>query len=193
MKESGQSFPVFETAVDIRSAEASKNREANLALLAEVNAALAQSRAGGGVKYVTRHLERKKLLPRQRIELLLDRDAYFLELCALAGHGIDGHLTGAAVIGGIGVLSGVECLITANDATVKGGAMGEYSVLKSRRLAEIAHANRLPLISLTESAGADLPNQDKIFVPGGAGFRDLSRRSREKIPSIRQVARTFQA
>jgi len=118
---------------------------------------------------------------------LLDRDSHFLELCALAGHGVDGHATGASVIGGVGRVSGVECLITANESTVKGGSMSELSVVKVRRLAEIGHSNRLPSISLTESGGADLPNQDKIFVPGGAGFRDLTRASAQRKPSITVV------
>jgi acyl-CoA carboxylase subunit beta len=91
------------------------------------------------------------------------------------------------LIGGIGRVSGVECLITGNESTVKGGSMSELSVIKSRRLSEIGLANRLPSITLTESGGADLPNQDKIFVPGGAGFRDLTRRSEQKLPTITVV------
>jgi acyl-CoA carboxylase subunit beta len=187
MRNLGQPFPIVKSTVDLKNEQFENNRRENLKLIGDLADCLSKSREGGGEKYVARHLERKKLLPRQRIELLIDRDAHFLELCPLAGHGIDGHTTGAAVIGGIGVVSGVECLISANDSTIKGGAMGEYSVLKSRRLSEIAYANQLPTISLTESAGADLPNQDKIFVPGGVGFRDLTRRSKEKIPSITVV------
>jgi len=91
------------------------------------------------------------------------------------------------VVGGIGGVSGVEGLVSANESTVKAGSMSEYSVIKARRLSEIAFTNRLPSISLTESGGADLPNQDKIFVPGGAGFRDLTRKSAQKLPSITVV------
>ena len=88
------------------------------------------------------------------------------------------------MIGGIGLVSGTECLITASDATVKGGAINEYGARKTGRLSEIAEQNRLPSISMIESAGADLPNQSKIFVPGGRGFRDLTRRSESRIPTI---------
>jgi acetyl-CoA carboxylase carboxyltransferase component len=177
-------YPALGTAVDPRAQSYGENRAANLASLDKLAGALAAARAGGGEKYTARHLAKGKLLPRQRIELLLDRDSHFLELCPLAGYEISGHTPGAAVIGGVGVVSGVECLITGNDSTVKGGAVSEYGVVKSHRLAEIAEDNRLPSLSLTESAGADLPNQHKIFVPGGRTFRDLTRRSVERVPTI---------
>jgi acetyl-CoA carboxylase carboxyltransferase component len=123
-------------------------------------------------------------LPRERIELLLDRDSYFLELCPLAGKDVPGHTPGASIVGGIGRVSGVECLITASESTVKGGAISEMSAWKSGRLSDVAMHNRLPAISMIESAGADLPNQSKIFVPGGRGFRDLTQRSEQRIPTI---------
>ena len=153
-------------------------------LLGTINGALAEARAGGGEKYNTRHEGKGKLLPRERIELLLDRDSYFLELCPLAGHTVKGVGTGAGVLGGVGLVNGVECLITASEATMKGGAINEYGLRKSLRLAEIGDRNGLPTISLIESAGADLPNQSKIFVPGGQTFKDITRRSREGIPSV---------
>ncbi|MDP3235275.1 MAG: carboxyl transferase domain-containing protein [Myxococcales bacterium] len=187
MRVNEQPYPVLRSHLDLRSDAAKKNRDENLGLMEPVSAALAKSLEGGGPKYNERHLSRGKLLPRERVELLLDRDSHFLELCPLAGHGVENHTTGASVIGGVGRVSGVECLIVANDSTIKGGAMSELSVVKSRRLAEVAQSNRLPSINLTESAGADLPNQDKIFVPGGAGFRDLSRSSALKRPSITVV------
>ncbi|MCP4445484.1 MAG: acyl-CoA carboxylase subunit beta, partial [Myxococcales bacterium] len=102
----------------------------------------------------------------------------------IAGYNITGHAPGSSIIGGIGVVSGVECLISASDSTIKGGAISEYGVTKSSRLSEIAEQNRLPSIYLTESAGADLPNQSKIFVRGGAAFRDLSRASAQRRPTI---------
>ncbi len=179
-----QPFPVLKTQVDRRDDVFQKNVEENSKSLELLSAALEKARAGGGEKYVKRHQDAGKLLPRERVELLLDRDSHFLELCAIAGHDVDGHATGASSIGGIGVVSGVECLITASEATVKGGAINELGVQKTRRLAEIAEQNRLPGISVIESAGADLPNQHKIFVPGGRGFRDLTRRSEMKIPTI---------
>ena len=182
-----QQYPVLQSHFDARAELAKKNRDENLKLMEPVTAALAKSLEGGGPKYNERHLKRGKVLPRERVELLLDRDSHFLELCALAGHEVENHTTGASVVGGVGRVSGVECLIVANESTVKGGAMSELSVVKSRRLAEVAQSNRLPSINLTESGGADLPNQDKIFVPGGAGFRDLTRSSQHKRPSITVV------
>ena len=110
--------------------------------------------------------------------------SYFLELLSLVGYGMRGVGTGGGIIGGIGLVHGVECLISANEATLKGGAINEWGLKKSRRLAEIADQNGLPAISLTESAGADLPNQAQIFVPGGESFRDITRRSKARLPSI---------
>ncbi len=117
--------------------------------------------------------------------MLLDRDSHFLELCALAGHGMRGGITtGASIVGGVGVVSGVECLITASESTVKGGAINELGVKKTSRLSDIAEENGLVSVSLIESAGADLLNQSKIFVPGGKGFRDITRRSRARLPTV---------
>lgn len=178
------SYPVIRSRVDAKSEEYLQNYAANLAGVEQLEQALAKARAGGGDKYVERHKQAGKLLPRERVELLLDRDSHFLELCALAGHDVDDHTTGASSIGGIGLVSGVECVLTASESTVKGGAISELGVAKTRRLAEIAEQNRLPAISLVESAGADLPNQHKIFVPGGRGFRDLTRRSRLRVPTL---------
>ena len=179
-----QPYPLLQTRIDPRSPEFRANHEANLRSLVGLSAALAEATVGGGEKYTSRHKAAGKLLPRARIELLLDRDSYFLELCALAGKGVPGHTVGAGFIGGIGKVSGVEVIITANDSTVKGGAISEMTAWKSGRCNDIAAQNRLPSISLIESAGADLPNQAKIFVPGGRGFRDLTNRSAQKIPSI---------
>src|SRR5215831_15040487 len=148
---------------------------------------LARSTLGGGEKYVNRHLSRGRLLPRERIEVLLDEGSYCREIAPLAGVTMQNEFVGAGVVGGIGLVSGRQCLIVANEATVKGGAVSEIGQLKHRRLAEIGAQNRLPAISLVESAGADLPVQSKIFVPGGRGFREITRRSRERIPSVSVV------
>jgi acyl-CoA carboxylase subunit beta len=177
-------YPVLPSSCDPRSAEYAANYQANTAALVQLDSALAEARAGGGEKYIERHRAAGKLLPRQRVEMLLDRDSHFLELCPLAGYQVSGHKAGASLIGGIGVVAGVECLISASEATVKGGAINELGVHKSARLADIAEQNRLPSINMIESAGADLPNQSKIFVPGGRGFRDLTRRSRAQVPTI---------
>jgi acyl-CoA carboxylase subunit beta len=179
-----QPYPVIATRIDPRSPDYRANHDANTAAVDKLSRALHDATIGGGEKYTSRHKAAGKLLPRERIELLLDRDAYFLELCPLAGKDVPGHTTGAGFIGGIGRVSGVEVVISANDSTVKGGAISEITAWKSGRLNDIAEQNRLPTISLIESAGADLPNQSKIFVPGGRGFRDLTRRSRMGIPSI---------
>lgn len=179
------SSQIIRSRIEPRSGQYTQNRESNLARLETLAGAHEAATLGGGQKYVDRHLSRGKLLPRTRVELLIDKDSHFLELCALAGHRVGaGIKTGASIIGGIGVVSGVECMIVATESTVKGGAMNEYSVLKSRRLSEIAAANGLPTVNLVESAGADLPNQSKIFVPGGQGFRDLTRASKRRQPTV---------
>ena len=172
------------------AAEFAANREAMLAKLAEIDAEHAKAIAGGGPKYTERHHQRGKLLARERIELLLDEDAPFLELSPLAAYGTD-YTVGASVVTGIGVVSGVECLISANDPTVRGGASNPCTLRKAFRAADIAFENRLPTINLVESGGADLPTQKEIFIPGGRTFRDLTRavgaRHPDDRPRLRQL------
>ncbi len=179
-----QAYPVIATRIAPSGDEFRANDAANRIAVDKLRAALVEATAGGGEKYTSRHKAAGKLLPRERIELVLDRDSYFLELCPLAGKDVAGHAAGASLVGGIGRVSGVECLITASESTVKGGAISELSAWKSGRLSDVATHNRLPAISMIESAGADLPNQSKIFVPGGRGFRDLTQRSEQRIPTI---------
>jgi acyl-CoA carboxylase subunit beta len=179
-------MPVLSSAVDPEAPSFVDNRTAMLARLAELDEALVAAAAGGGPGYVQRHHARGKLLPRERVELLLDRDAPFLELCPVAGWGTD-YPTGAGVVGGIGVVEGVECVIIANDPTVRGGAVNPYSLKKTQRLGQIAAENRLPLINLVESGGADLPSQSEIFIPGGRVFRDLTALSAARVPTIAVV------
>ncbi|HVN86462.1 MAG TPA: carboxyl transferase domain-containing protein [Candidatus Binatia bacterium] len=176
-------MPVLPTRVDPRSEAYRVNYDAMTAQVRYLNEQLALARAGGGEKYVTRHRQRGKLMVRERIELLLDRDAPFLELSPLAGWGTE-YALGGSMVTGIGVVSGVECMIFANDPTVKGGASNPITLDKSFRAMDIAEHNCLPIINLTESAGADLPEQAKIFVRGGRTFRDLTRRSAERIPTV---------
>jgi acetyl-CoA carboxylase carboxyltransferase component len=171
------------TRVDPRSEAYRLNYDAMLEQVRYLNEQLALARVAGGEKYIQRHRERGKLLPRERIELLLDRDSPFLELSPLAGWGTE-YTIGGSVVTGIGVVSGTECMVTANDPTVKGGASNPITLDKAFRSADIAAQNHLPVVNLTESAGADLPNQSKIFVRGGRTFRDLTRRSAERIPTI---------
>jgi acetyl-CoA carboxylase carboxyltransferase component len=163
-----------------------ENRDAMLARLSELDTALAQARAGGGPRYVERHHARGKLLARERIELLVDRDAPFLELMPVAAYGTD-FPVGAGVVTGIGVVEGHPCMIVANDPTVRGGAANPYTLKKTLRAGEIALANRLPMVNLVESGGADLPTQAEIFVPGGRSFRDLTRLSAAGIPTVAVV------
>jgi acetyl-CoA carboxylase carboxyltransferase component len=162
------------------------NREAMLAKLADLDEQHAVAVAGGGDRSVERHRKRGKLLPRERIELLIDPGTAFLELSPLAGWGSD-FTVGASVVTGIGVIEGVECLITANDPTVKGGASNPWTVKKIFRASQIAEENRLPQVALVESGGADLPTQKEIFIPGGKLFRDITRSSAAKLPTIALV------
>lgn len=162
------------------------NREALLAKIAGLDAEHAKALAGGGPKYVERHHRRGKLLARERVELLVDEDSPFLELSPLAAWGTD-FPVGASVVTGIGRIEGVECVIVANDPTVRGGSSNPYTLRKSLRANDIALQNRLPLVSLVESGGADLPTQSEIFIPGGRAFRDLTRLSAAGIPTITAV------
>jgi acetyl-CoA carboxylase carboxyltransferase component len=164
----------------------SANRTALLDKLAALDAEHAKAVAGGGERSVTRHHDRGKLMPRERIELLVDEGSAFLELSPLAGWGSD-FTVGASVVTGIGVIEGVECLITANDPSVKGGSSNPWTVKKIFRASQIAAENGLPTVSLVESGGADLPTQKEIFIPGGKLFRDLTRSSAAKLPTVALV------
>ncbi|MGH9028887.1 MAG: acyl-CoA carboxylase subunit beta, partial [Acidimicrobiales bacterium] len=179
-------MPVLSSSVERSSDSYRRNRESAEQSLSEVEAQLELARAGGGERYVERHKSRGKLLARERIELLLDRDSPFLELAPLAAWGTD-YNVGASLVSGIGVVSGTECMVSANDPTVRGGATNPFTMRKSNRLADIALENRLPSVSLVESGGADLPTQSEIFIPGGRGFRDLTQRSAAAIPTISLV------
>ncbi len=161
-------------------------REAMLAKIKDLDAQHAVAVAGGGERSVDRHHGRGKLMPRERIELLIDEGSAFLELSPLAGWGSD-FTVGASVVTGIGVIEGVECMITANDPSVKGGASNPWTVKKIFRASQIAEENRLPTVALVESGGADLPTQKEIFIPGGKLFRDITRSSAAKVPTIALV------
>jgi acyl-CoA carboxylase subunit beta len=177
---------VLASALDTGGAEFEARRDAMLARLDELAAEHAQAIAGGGPKYVRRHRDRGKLTARERVELLIDPDSPFLELSALAGYGT-GFPVGGSNVSGIGVISGTECLISASDPTVRGGSTNPWSLRKSLRGMQIAMENRLPLVNLVESGGADLPTQKEIFIPGGQIFRDLTRMSASGIPTIALV------
>jgi len=174
------------STLDPGSEGARANREAMLARVAELDELLVAFRGGGGEKYVERHRKRGKLLVRERIELLLDRDAPFLELQPYIAHGTS-YPVGGSVVTGIGVIEGVECVICGNDPTVRGGTSNPYTSRKVGRAMEISRVNRLPFVHLTESGGADLPTQAEIFIPGGAMFKNLTQLSAAGIPTISLV------
>jgi acetyl-CoA carboxylase carboxyltransferase component len=177
---------VIKSALDPGGDDYRARRTAMLAKLEQLDQEHRRALAGGGEKYVARHRRRGKLLARERIELLLDTDSPFLELSPLAAWGTD-FPVGGSVVTGVGVVEGVECLITANDPTVRGGSSNPWTVKKSFRASDIAFENRLPCIHLVESGGADLPTQKEIFIPGGRLFRDLTRLSAAGIPTIALV------
>ena len=178
--------PVLRSALDPASDTYRANRAAQLRVLAELDEQIELAKAGGGPRYAQRHHDRGRLLARERVELLLDRDSPFLELSVLAAWGTE-FAVGAALVTGIGVVSGVECVLIAHDPTVRGGSMNPYSLRKSLRALEIARRNRLPVINLVESGGADLPTQSDLFVPAGKIFHDLTELSAMGIPTIALV------
>jgi acyl-CoA carboxylase subunit beta len=177
---------VLHTTIDPASPAFAEAAEALTAKLDEIDGELAKTLAGGGAKYVERHHARGKFTARQRIELLIDEDSPFLELSPLAAWG-SAFQVGASVVTGIGVVTGVECMLVANDPTVKGGTSNPWTLRKMLRANQIAFENRLPVISLVESGGGDLPTQKDVFIPGGRGFRDLTRLSAAGIPTIALV------
>jgi acetyl-CoA carboxylase carboxyltransferase component len=179
-------MPVLASQLDASSEVYRANRAAMLERLAELERLLGEARSGGGPRYVERHHARGKLLSRERIELLLDRDAPFLELSPVAAAETE-YIVGANLVTGVGVVSGVECVILASDPTARGGAVNPYTLAKMLRAYEIAEENRLPLLFLVESGGADLPRQSEVFLPGGAMFRNLTRLSAQGIPTISLV------
>lgn len=178
---------VLRSALDTSSDQFGTDRAAMLDALADLEEKSRQVVAAGGPRAVARHRERGKLLARERVDLLLDEDTPFLELSSFAGAHEPGEQPGARLITGIGQVSGVECVVIANEPTVKGGSLSPTAVLKQLRALEIAETNRLPVICLVESGGADLPRQADIFVPGGRTFRDLTRLSAAGIPTIALV------
>ena len=159
----------IETKLNPRSADFQANAAAMRALVDDLKAQVAQAGAGGGEAARKKHTDRGKLLPRVRVQMLLDPGTPFLEVAPLAALGMykerDGRdaAPSAGVIAGIGRVSGVDCMIVCNDATVKGGTYYPLTVKKHLRAQEIAEANRLPCIYLVDSGGANLPNQDEVF------------------------------
>lgn len=165
----------------------SDDYRANLAemqrLWDEVAEQMAQVPTIGGQRYVDRHRRRGKMLVRERVEALVDPGTPILELSPLAGWGTPDPI-GVGVFQGIGVVEGVECAITGTDMSVRGGSANPTTWRKSQRFQAIARENRLPLINLNESAGADLPRQADLFIQGGASFKNLTQMSKLGVPTI---------
>ena len=162
-------MPVLESKLKPRSAEFQANATAMQALVQDLNVQIAKSALGGGEVARAKHTGRGKLLPRERIQMLLDPGTPFLELSPLAAMGLYRDRDGtdsapcAGVVCGIGRVEGVDCMIVCNDATVKGGSYFPMTVKKHLRAQEIAQQNRLPCIYLVDSGGANLPTQDEVF------------------------------
>ena len=157
-------MPILDTRLNPRSAEFTANAAALRALVDDLRARQARVAEGGGEAARAKHVARGKLLPRERVAALLDPGSPFLEFSPLAAHGLyDNAAPGAGIITGIGRVSGRECVIVCNDATVKGGTYYPMTVKKHLRAQEIARENRLPCIYLVDSGGANLPNQDEVF------------------------------
>ncbi len=182
---------VLRTAVNPAAEEFKANAAGHAALVAELRAEVAKAAAGGGERARTRHTDRGKLLPRERVERLLDPGAPFLELSPLAAHGLyHGDAPGAGIITGVGRISGRECVIVANDATVKGGTYYPMTVKKHLRAQEIALENHLPCVYLVDSGGAFLPKQDEVFPDRehfGRIFFNQAQMSRRGIAQIAAV------
>jgi 3-methylcrotonyl-CoA carboxylase beta subunit len=158
------SAPVITSKLDLESPAAKARAAHNRALAQELRAKVAEAALGGPEKSRKRHTARGKLLPRERVERLLDPGSPFLEIGQLAANGLyDGEVPGAGVIAGIGRVSGRQCMIVANDATVKGGTYYPLTVKKHLRAQEIAQENRLPSLYLVDSGGANLPHQAEVF------------------------------
>jgi acetyl-CoA carboxylase carboxyltransferase component len=179
-------MPTLTSRVNVASDEYQTNLEHNDGLRKLLDEQLVAAREGGGRKYRDRHKARGRLLVRERIDLLVDAGSAFLELSPLAAWGTE-FVVGASVVTGIGVVCGTECVIIGNDATVKGGTSNPYTWKKMLRALHIARLNRLPVVNLVESGGADLPTQADLFVPAGQLFRDLTQLSAMGVPSIALV------
>jgi 3-methylcrotonyl-CoA carboxylase beta subunit len=183
--------PALRSHADPAGDDYGRNRDGNEALAAELREKLALARLGGPARSRERHVARGKLLPRDRVDTLLDPGAPFLELSPLAADGLyDGDAPAAGIITGVGRVSGRECVIVANDATVKGGTYYPMTVKKHLRAQEVALHNHLPCVYLVDSGGAFLPRQDEVFPDRehfGRIFYNQATMSARGIPQIAAV------
>lgn len=176
---------VIVSKVNPNSAAYKENYQKMQAKLEELKKTLQKSLFQGAEKYILRAKDRGKMTARERVEMLLDQDSPFLELLPLAGLGVKGSYgPSGSLVAGIGFVSGKMCLVTSNVGTNKGGSVDISSLKKAMRLNEIGVENRLPVINLVESAGANLPDQAQIFNMGGNNFKEITRHSKAGIPTI---------
>ena len=189
--QAGADAPVLRTRADESSEDFKRNAAEHAALTGELRERLAAARLGGPERARARHVERGKLLPRDRVDTLLDPGSPFLELNPLAAEGLyDGEAPAAGIITGVGRVSGRECVIVANDATVKGGTYYPMTVKKHLRAQEVALHNRLPCLYLVDSGGAFLPRQDEVFPDRehfGRIFYNQAAMSARGIPQVAAV------
>ncbi len=182
---------ILESKLSPNSADFGQNAAAMQSLVDDLKSKLAIIAQGGSESARAKHLARGKLLPRQRVEQLLDAGSPFLEISPMAAYGMyDADIPAAGVIAGIGRISGIECMIVCNDATVKGGTYYPMTVKKHLRAQEIAKENRLPCVYLVDSGGANLPNQDEVFPDKehfGRIFFNQANMSADGIPQIAVV------
>ncbi|MGH6745667.1 carboxyl transferase domain-containing protein [Novosphingobium sp.] len=182
------SAPVLQTSLNLDSPEAQARDSHNRALVAELRAKVAAAALGGNAKSRERHVARGKLLPRERVERLLDPGSPLLELGQLAAEGLyEDDIPGAGLITAIGTVSGRQCMIVCNDATVKGGTYYPITVKKHVRAQEIAQENNLPCIYLVDSGGANLPHQAEVFPDRdhfGRIFFNQAQMSAKGIPQV---------
>ncbi|ROO27347.1 acyl-CoA carboxylase subunit beta [Salinisphaera orenii] len=181
---------VLSSTVDVQSEDHRRNREGMLAAVEALRDVEARVRATEQSK-AARYREREQLLPRDRVNLLLDRGSPFLELSTLCGYGChddtDGSLAGGNSICGIGYVAGVRCMINASNSAIKGGTMTPWGVQKTLRIQQIALEQKLPIVSLIESGGANLLYQDEMFIEAGRTFANQARLSAAGIPQITVV------
>ena len=180
---------ILPSKIDTGSPEFAENANAMQALVDGLDVALAEINGGGGEKARARHTERGKILPRERISALIDPGTEFLEFSALAAHGLyDDDVPAAGIITGIGRVSGRDCVLVVNDATVKGGTYYPITVKKHLRAQKIAAQNRLPCIYLVDSGGANLPHQDEVFPDRDHFGRIFYNQARMSADGIAQIA-----
>ncbi|MGY9073871.1 MAG: acyl-CoA carboxylase subunit beta [Acidimicrobiales bacterium] len=177
---------ILRSNIDVRSETYINNRVAMHKHLDRYQSLVDQAIDGGGEKYRARHHQRGRLLARERIEMLIDADAPFLELSTLAATGTEFNV-GAALVTGVGQISGTECVVMASDPTVRGGSMNPITVKKMLRALDICRENRLPMVYLVESGGADLPHQLQLYLGAGEVFRKITALSAAAIPTISLV------